>query len=361
MLRHKTFGLALALVVATALTLSGVFVASAAPPANDNFISASGIDLNALPFSDSVDITEATTESGEPQACYYSQQTFWYKLTAATDTWLKADTSGSNFSSNNLNVYLDTGSGISGLSFLGCSSFGNPITFRAQAGATYYLQAEALCCGISGNLRVNVQQIPPPVPVANFGFYPGDPSIFDTLQFYDQSYDPGQVGIGSQAWNFGDGATATGCCPTHRYASDGDYTVQLTVTTFDNRTASTTRTVHVETHDVAITKFSAPQSASAGQTRQISVGINSRRYPETVQVQLFKSVPGGFQFVGVLEQSVPVRPSNRTTDFNFNYTFTSADASVGKVTFKAVATITGRRDALPADDEAIATPTKVNR
>src|SRR5260221_8023233 len=91
----------------------------------------------------------------------------------------------------------------------------------------------------------------------------GYPSIFDSLQFYDQSYDPGQVGIQSQAWNFGDGATATGRCPTHRYASDGDYTVQLTVTTLDDRAASTTRSVHVETHDVAITKFSAPQSASA--------------------------------------------------------------------------------------------------
>jgi hypothetical protein len=104
-----------------------------------------------------------------------------------------------------------------------------------------------------------------------------------------------------------------------------------------------------------------PKSASAGQTRAITVGINSRRYPETVEVQFFKSVPGGFLFVGVLTQSVPVRPSNRTTDFNFSYTFTSADAQVGKVTFKAVANVVGARDALPADNEAIAPPTKVTR
>jgi len=58
---------------------------------------------------------------------------------------------------------------------------------------------------------------------------------------------------------------------------------------------------------------------------------------------------------------VPVRSANRTTDFNFSYTFTSADAQVGKVTFKAVANIFGARDALPADNEAIATPIKVSR
>ena len=84
-------------------------------------------------------------------------------------------------------------------------------------------------------------------------------------------------------------------------------------------------------------------------------------YPETIEVQLFKSVPGGYQQVGSLTQSVPVHPSNRTTDFSFSYTFTDADAQVGKVTFRAVATVLGVRDALPADNEAIAPPTKVSR
>jgi len=58
---------------------------------------------------------------------------------------------------------------------------------------------------------------------------------------------------------------------------------------------------------------------------------------------------------------VPVRPSNRTTDFNFSYTFTSEDAAIGKVTFRAVASIIEARDALSADNEAISSPTKVGR
>jgi hypothetical protein len=40
-------------------------------------------------------------------------------------------------------------------------------------------------------------------------------------------------------------------------------------------------------------QFSVPGAASAGQPRQISVGINSKRYPEQVEVTLYKSVPGG--------------------------------------------------------------------
>jgi len=102
-------------------------------------------------------------------------------------------------------------------------------------------------------------------------------------------------------------------------------------------------------------------AASSGQTRQLSVALSTKRYSETVEVQLYKSVPNGSEFVGSRTQSVPVRSSNRTTDFNFSYTFTGADAQLGKVTFKAIDFLLGARDALPADNEAVAPPTKVNR
>jgi hypothetical protein len=84
------------------------------------------------------------------------------------------------------------------------------------------------------------------------------------------------------------------------------------------------------------------------------------RYPETVQVQLLKSVPGGFETVGTLTQSISPRGKNQTTPYTFNYTFTADDANTGKVTFKAIAMIVGSRDALPADNESIAPPTKVS-
>ena len=87
--------------------------------------------------------------------------------------------------------------------------------------------------------------------------------------------------------------------------------------------------------------------------------LRSNRYPETVQVELFKSVPGGFQLVATSTQTLPTR--NRVTSVLLSYTFTPEDATIGKVTFKAVVSLLGARDALPADNEAIGPPTKVSR
>lgn len=203
--------------------------------------------------------------------------------------------------------------------------------------------------------------IPPPPPVAEFYTNPFDPSTYDTVQFDNMSYDPSCYwcyGM-SASWNFGDGTTSTSWSPSHRYAAEGDYTVSLAVTTGDGRTASTTWTLQVRTHDVAITRFTVPQSAKAGQTRSVSVDVNNTRYPEQVEVQLYKSTAGGWQWVGTLQQYVPVRPSNRTTRFEFSYTFTAEDALLGRINFRAVAVIVNGRDALPTNNEAISLPTKV--
>ena len=320
------------------------------PPPNDNFASATPV--TSLPFSDSIDTTAATTEPGEPFPCGSTGGTAWYTYTPPQTGSVTAS-APAPFS---VQLAAYTGGAVGSLTSMGCR-YGS-LTIHVDSGTTYHFQVGAIFSG-GGPIQFQLVQTPPPV--ANMGFYPGDPSIFDLVQFYDQSYDPGNVGFATESWNFGDGTSATGCCPTHRYSSsDGDYTVKLVVTTTDGRTASTSQVVHVRTHDVAITKLTVPQSASAGQTRQITVGLTDSRYPETVQVQLFKSnTSGGFDLVGTLTQSVTPRDTNRTTPFSFNYTFTSTDALVGKVTFKADATIIGARDAVPADNEATALPTAV--
>ena len=329
-------------------------------PSNDNFAGASTI--SSLPWDDVVDLTAASREAGEPTpSCglFYGpvSRTAWYSFTPTETRSISARISNAQFSTV---VAAYAGTSLDNLSELDCALSGGNATFRAEANTTYYFQLGGLF-GQGGLVGFHLEVTPPPV--AQFGFNPFDPTVFDAVQFFDFSFDPGDAGIQSRQWTFGDGSSTstTDCCVTHRYPTDGSYTVQLTVTTIDGRTASTSQTVLVRTHDVAITKLSAPKSASAGQTRAVTVGINSKRYPETVEVQLFKSVPGGFEFVGSLTQSVPVRPANRTTDFQFSYTFTSADARIGKVTFKAVAIIRDARDALPADNEAIAPPTKVSR
>src|SRR6266550_862730 len=328
------------------------------PPPNDLFDNATAI--GALPFSGTVDLTAASTEGGEPSpscAAPYGGigSSAWYRFTPAETGSISANAFSGGFS-NVVAAY--TGTSVTSLTEVACGVFGNRTTFHAVANTTYYFQVGGLF-GQRGLLEFRLEVTPPPV--ANFGFFPFDASTFDVVQFYDQSFDPGGVGFAPPAWTFGDGTTGTGGNPTHRYAADGDYTVALTATTLDGRTAVASQTVHVRTHDVAVTRFATPNAASSGQTRRIVVSINSKRYAETVEVQLFRSVPGGFQQFGSLTQSVPMNPKNGTTEFAFSYTFTGDDAQIGKVTFRAVAVISGARDALPADKEAIGPPTKVSR
>ncbi len=369
---HRLHPVIVASLALMALMMAGVPVAIAVPPVNDYFINATPINLNALPFMGQAVMNDATVEPNEPYACAYSYQTVWYKFTPpANGIWLSVDTQGSSFSYGNVSVYR--GGSLFNLNFVGCTSYNGTLTlFAGQADsigqATYYLQGQAPCCGTLGILQVNVRQIAPPSPHADFYYYPSDPSVYDSLQFYDNSSDPGQVGVKTRLWDFGDGATLSvnDYGVRHGYAADGDYTVTLTITTFDGRSATTSRSVSVRTHDIAITRFKTPQTGGTGQTRQITVGVSNTRYPEYVHVELSKSVPsgypyGGWQIIGTSDQSVPVRAKNRTTDFVFNYTFGPDDAAIGKVTFRAFVTISGARDALPADNEAISAPIKISK
>jgi PKD repeat protein len=323
------------------------------PPPNDNF--ASRTSIGVLPFSETVDLTGATLEAGEPTLGINAS--VWYAVSTDSPVSLSASVGGPCCSPAAVAVY--TGQTLGQLSLLGSGSFFQPITFHAEPGTTYLIQLGA---ALSTNGAATLQVIETPPIVPNFGYSPFDPSAFDTMQFFDQTSDPGQAGFKSWEWQFGDGTTATGNAPTKVYAADGDYAVGMTVTTVDGRTGTVTQTVHIRTHDVAIAKLTVPRSAGAGQTREITVGIRNYRYPDVVQVQLLKSVPGaGFQTIGTLMQLIPVRNGNGTTPVSFSYTFSTDDAAVGKVSFEAIVTIMGARDMLSADNTAISTPTKVSR
>lgn len=318
-------------------------------PANDNFADARIIP--GVPYSDSATFFDATREDFEPAFCVFQPRTVWYSFTATQTQAVFLRLQAPFF--DLFTVY--SGTSLNNLSFLTCgSSFGGDRSFTAFAGTTYYIQVSS-----DQPSTAILQLLPPPPPIASFGFFPFDPTLFDVVQFFDQSFDPGGVGIETRQWSFGDGATATEPNPTHRYAADGDYIVNLFVTTFDGRSDSTSGVVHVRTHDVAITRFQTPATGMSGKTTKLTVKIQSNRQPETVQVEVFKSVPGGYQLFATSTQTLPAR--NRVSSVAFSYTFTPQDAQIGKVTFRAVVSIVGGRDALPADNEAIGTPTKVRR
>jgi PKD repeat protein len=321
-------------------------------PGNDAFANAAAV--TALPFSDTADLSRATTQAGEPSpACTALQNTVWYSFTPTTTQSLTA-----RMEQFGAGIGVYTGTSLTNLTRVSCGFAGQSLVLRAAANTTYYFQVGGWCCDGFGPATFHLEVAPNPV--ASFFFSPGDPSVFDTVQFNDTSFDPAGGAISSQAWRFGDGATASGCCPTHQYARDGDYSVELTVTTADGRTASTSQVVQARTHDVAIVGIAVPKSAHVGQTISVNVDVANRRYPERAQVDLLKSVPEGFQQVGSLTLSVPVRPPGGTsTRFAFSYTVAQADGTTGKVTFRAVATLLDHRDALPADNELSSTPVRI--
>ena len=208
--------------------------------------------------------------------------------------------------------------------------------------------------------RLNVDVVPPPA--ADFSYSPGDPSAIDEVSFsyWNGGYwDPTVTGY---EWNFGDGTTATGSPAPHRFAKDGDYTVTITVAARGGRTNSATKTVQVRTHDVTILSLVAPAKGQVGKQGTITVGIGNTRYKETaVQVDLYKVTPQGDVLVGTSIQAVGVMKLKKTVNFTFNYVFTSDDAVLGKVPFKAVATIQGARDAINSDNVATSPPTLVTK
>lgn len=123
-------------------------------------------------------------------------------------------------------------------------------------------------------------------PVPRFFFSPTQPKEHETVLFDGSlSADDGQ--IVSYVWNFGDGATAIGVRPTHRFDLAGTYNVVLTVTDDKGQSASSTPVpvaVGVAVKPTAKFVFS-PTDPQAGVT--------------TVFFNAAESVPSpGFQLVG---------------------------------------------------------------
>ncbi len=324
-------------------------------PPNNDFANATVI--TGLPFSDSVDTNYADTELGEPYSCGWPGRSIWYSFIP--------ETSGSFTAESNWGTTLGVfqGSDINNLQTLACASdwYQPRATLWLNSGTIYYFQVYLNIDYWWWGYNVSFNFYPTPAPQANFSYWPGDPCKFDNLQLNNESYDPVAAGIQTCAWDFGDGSNSTDCSPTQTFGVDGDYIVQLTVGTPDGRSASTSQTVQVRTHDIGITRFEVPNSARVGQTKQINVYVKNLYYPETVLVELYKVTANGDVWVGSLNQFMPVRPANRAQLFTFAYTFSNEDASVGKVTFKVVTTIINARDAFPTDNELISFATKVSR
>ena len=321
----------------------------ALPPANDDFASATIVI--SLPFIDRIDLAAATLESGEPDAASCTSfpplvGSAWYAFSPAVEGQLQVGWEA-GFEAVSA-IY--TGTSLGTLTPIDC-----PVgSIAVHPGTTYYIQIAAQSLG-KGVVDVTLRQ--PPPPQAGYGFFPDEPNSEEPVEFFDQTFDPGNADW-NDIWTFGDGTTSDLFNPTHQFAADGDYVVRLDVTTLDGRMGSTQQTVSVRTHDVGIVGVSAPKSARSGQTKSIAVSVIDRRYPETVEVRLYRVDEAGPIQVGDVFLDLTV--GARATTTSFPYTFTAADAASGQATFLATIDIVGHSDALPADNsrQAVTTVTR---
>lgn len=128
----------------------------AVAPGNDDISSATPV--TSLPFTDSVDTSEATTASDDPN-CAGNGPTVWYVYTPAADQRLLADTFRSDYDTT-LSVY--TGSPGS-LTQIACNddaggSLQSAVQFDAESGTTYFFMIGAFASGSGGNLIFNVDE-----------------------------------------------------------------------------------------------------------------------------------------------------------------------------------------------------------
>jgi hypothetical protein len=134
----------------------------AAPPGNDDRGAATTV--SGLPFADSVDTTEATSQQNDPD-CIPSSHTVWYSFTPGSTRRFQATTTGSDYDTT-LTVAHDTDSG---LDVLGCNDDFEGLTsafsWQGVAGETYLIMAGDLGPD-GGNLEFQLRVAPPRPTVA---------------------------------------------------------------------------------------------------------------------------------------------------------------------------------------------------
>ena len=153
-------GLLLVLVAAAVAVAALPAAAAAAPPGNDDFATATAV--TAFPFSATADLTDATSEPGEP-ACQGppEERTVWYAITPDEDVVVRARWSSSP-SPSTLMVGRDTEQGFGTLADVRCHAFNEPHVFDVRAGETWYVRAALFVFSGGGSVTIDLETVEPP-------------------------------------------------------------------------------------------------------------------------------------------------------------------------------------------------------
>jgi hypothetical protein len=135
--------------------------AVAAPPGNDTY--EGRLTVAALPFSTTLDTSEATTDADDAElnatcGAPAMDASVWYSVTATADSTLVADVSGSSYSAG---VFVATGSPGS-FNVVACAP--GAAAWSAVAGETYsvaVIDDQSDGTGNGGTMQLNIDQAPP--------------------------------------------------------------------------------------------------------------------------------------------------------------------------------------------------------
>jgi hypothetical protein len=176
------------LCAAGSLLLLTASPALAAAPSNDTFGGAAAI--GAVPFTTSLDTTEATTDADDVSAntdcgAPATDASVWYSINTSADMGIVVDVSTSSYSAGAIVVTGTPGS----FELQTCGP--GAVAFFAAAGTTYYLllfDDQLDGSGNGGTLNVTVAEIPPPPsidvtvdPKAAFNAHTGEATLSGTV------------------------------------------------------------------------------------------------------------------------------------------------------------------------------------
>ena len=139
------------------LLAQGASTALAAAPVNDTL--AARTVINALPFVDMTNTSEATTDADDAAGCG-GTATVWYEFTPTEDMTVGIDTADSSYLTG-VNVF--TGSPGS-LVLVVCLL--PPFTVPVTAGTTYFFSVADAFSGPGGDLVFRIEMAPPPVEIS---------------------------------------------------------------------------------------------------------------------------------------------------------------------------------------------------
>ena len=160
-MRHVRRAALAALVLTTLIASAGT--AQAVAPGNDLY--GGRTVIGAIPFTTSLDTTEATTDANDAEVnttdcgAPATDASVWYEFTATADSFLAADVSASTYSAG---VIVATGSPGS-FTLVTCGP--GAVAWSAAAGTTYSILAfddQLDGGGNGGTLELTVDVVPPP-------------------------------------------------------------------------------------------------------------------------------------------------------------------------------------------------------